>query len=41
MKKKLLLLVAIVLMLVGCKQDKYYLDDIHYDKVGIKEIYNK
>ena len=41
MKKKLLLLVSIVLMLVGCKQDKYYLDDIHYDKVGIKEIDNK
>lgn len=41
MKKKLLILIAMVLMLVGCKQEKFYLDDEHYDKVGIVEIDNK
>ena len=41
MKKKLLVLIAMVLMLVGCKSEKFYLDDEHYDKVGIVEIDNK
>ena len=41
MKKKLLVLIAMVLMLVGCKPEKFYLDDEHYDKVGIVEIDNK
>lgn len=41
MKKKLLVLIAMVLMLVGCKLEKFYLDDEHYDKVGIVEIDNK
>ena len=41
MKKKLLVLIAMVLMLVGCKPEKFYLDDEHYDSVGIVEIDNK
>ena len=41
MKKKLLVLIAMVLMLVGCKLEKFYLDDEHYDSVGIVEIDNK
>ena len=41
MKKKSLVLIAIVLMLVGCKVEKFYLDDKHYEEVGIVEIDNK
>ena len=41
MKKKLLVLIAMVLMLVGCKPEKFYLDDEHYDSEGIVEIDNK
>lgn len=40
MMKKLLLLIVIVLLLSGCKQEKFYLDDIHYDKIGISTIDN-
>ena len=38
MKKKLLLLIAIVLLLVGCKQDKFYLKEDLYKKGEITEI---
>ncbi len=41
MKKKLLVLIAMVLMLVGCKPEKFYLDEEHYDSEGIVEIDNK
>ena len=41
MKKKLLVLIAMVLMLVGCKPEKFYLDDEHYESVGIVEIDKK
>ena len=41
MKKKLLLLVAIVILLVGCKQEKFYLEDVHYGNGVITDINKK
>lgn len=41
MKKKLLLLVAIVILLVGCKQEKFYLEDVHYGNGVITDIDKK
>ena len=38
MKKKLFFLVAIVLLLVGCKQEKFYLEDELYEKATITDI---
>ena len=38
MKKSLVLLVAIMFLLVGCKQEKFYLEDEHYGKVAVTEI---
>jgi len=40
-KKKLLLLVAIVILLVGCKQEKFYLEDVHYGNGVITDIDKK
>ena len=38
MKKKICLLVALVLLLVGCKPEKFYLEDELYEKSAITEI---
>ncbi len=38
MKKRILFLVAIVLLLVGCKQEKIYLEEEFYEKSAITEI---
>lgn len=38
MKKKLFLLIGLVLLLVGCKQEKFYLEDELYEKSAITEI---
>ena len=38
MKKKLLVLVVMVLMLIGCGNKKFYLEDQYYEKGVITEI---
>lgn len=38
MKKKIILLVMLVLMLVGCKHDKFYFEDELYENGTITEI---
>lgn len=38
MKKKLLILSIFLLILVGCKQEKFYLEDNLYEKSAITEI---
>ena len=41
MKKRILVLIALVLMLVGCKQERFYLDDEHYGKADVVQISNE
>jgi len=38
MKKKILVLIVILLMLIGCGNKKFYLDDEYYEKGAITEI---
>ena len=38
MKKKLLILVGLLLLLVGCKQEKFYLEDNLYENNTITDI---